>query len=88
VIDGRIMTLTTAALPDWILPASASGDVVQAPAELSPDLKPHYTLITIPVHESSVFGSIPDPDVYAYRTATTLGPFPIYRLNSNTNEVK
>lgn len=88
VIDGRLVLPSRGMLPDWVLPVSASGDVIQAPADLPPDLKPHYTLITIPVHESSVFGSIPDPDVYAYRTATTLGPFPIYRLNSDTNEVK
>jgi hypothetical protein len=49
-------------------------------------VKSHYTLITIPVHDSTMFDSIPEPDVYQYHTSATRVPFQIYQLNANTNE--
>jgi 4-amino-4-deoxy-L-arabinose transferase-like glycosyltransferase len=84
VIDGRIME-PPSELPDWVLPVSASGDVTREPAAL-PELQPRYTLITIFVHDSSMFNSIPEPDVYQFHTMAARVPFQIYQLNANTNE--
>jgi hypothetical protein len=88
VIDGRIMAPPPGELPDWILPASVSGDVTRESMALPDFLKPHYTLITISVHDSTMFDSIPEPDVYQYHTTSALVPFQIYQLNTNTPETK
>jgi 4-amino-4-deoxy-L-arabinose transferase-like glycosyltransferase len=86
VIDGRIMAPPPGVLPDWILPVSVSGDVTREAVALPDFVKSHYTLITIPVHDSTMFDSIPEPDVYQYHTSATRVPFQIYQLNANTNE--
>ena len=85
VINDRIMGPPEGKLPDWILPSPASGVVAQAPAQL-PDLFSHYTLITIPVHDSRLGDSVPEPEYYRYKTVQNLAPFLIYQLNANTNE--
>jgi 4-amino-4-deoxy-L-arabinose transferase-like glycosyltransferase len=85
VIDGRIMAPPPGELPDWILPASVSGDVTQEPVALPDYLQSHYTLVTISVHDSTMFDSIPEPDVYQYHMTAARVPFQIYQLNANTN---
>ena len=84
VIDGLIMTPPAGQLPDWILPVSVTGDVTREPGAL-PELQPRYTLITISVHDSSMFDSIPEPDVYQFHATITRVSFQIYQLNANTN---
>lgn len=86
VIDGRIMAPPPGELPDWILPLPTAGVVAQAPMALPDFLQPHYTPITISVHDSPQGDSVPEPRYYQYQSAKTRAPFQIYELNSRTNE--
>jgi 4-amino-4-deoxy-L-arabinose transferase-like glycosyltransferase len=85
VIDGVLMAPPRGRLPDWILPSSASGVMAQEAVELPDFLKPYYETITIPVHDSSRGGSIPEPDAYQYHSAQTRVPFVIYKLNAGAS---
>ncbi|MGA2179978.1 MAG: glycosyltransferase family 39 protein [Verrucomicrobiota bacterium] len=80
VIDGHIMGPPEGQLPDWILPNSASGVVAQESVALPEFLRPHYEMITIPVHDSVQAGSVPEPDIYQYRSVPARVPFTIYKL--------
>jgi 4-amino-4-deoxy-L-arabinose transferase-like glycosyltransferase len=85
VINGHFMGIAGKA-PDWILPLPASGIVPQAPAPLPDVLKPDYTPISIPVHDSPLGDSLPEPGCYQYHTAQTTVPFLIYKLNGLTDK--
>jgi hypothetical protein len=87
VIDGRIAPPPSDVLPDWILPVSVSGDLTREPVVLPDSLKSHYTLITIPVHDSGMLDSVPEPDLYQYRMPATSVPFLIYQLNARSPSV-
>jgi 4-amino-4-deoxy-L-arabinose transferase-like glycosyltransferase len=80
IINGHIMEPPEGQLPDWILPNSASGVVAQEAVSLPDFLKPHYEMITIPVHDSVQAGSVPEPDIYQYRSVPARVPFTIYKL--------
>jgi 4-amino-4-deoxy-L-arabinose transferase-like glycosyltransferase len=86
VVDGRIMAPPEGELPNWILPLPTAGVMAQEPMALPDFLKPHYTLITISVHDSPLGDAVPEPRYYQYQTAQTRVPFQIYKLNSSTNE--
>jgi 4-amino-4-deoxy-L-arabinose transferase-like glycosyltransferase len=86
VVNGLIMAPPPGKLPDWILPSTASGVVHQAPVPVPDYFKSHYRLITIPVHDSVLGDSMPEPDYHEYKTTDTLVPFVIYQLNEHTNE--
>ena len=86
VIDGHIMAPAGGRLPDWILPASASGVVSQEAVALPEFLKSHYEKITILVHDSALGDSIPEPDSYQYQTVQTRVPFVIYKLNTSATD--
>ena len=84
VIDGVLVA--PGRLPEWILPNSASGIYVQEPVALPDFLKPYYETITIQVHDSVRWGSIPEPDIYQYQGVQTRVPFVIYHLKAGTND--
>jgi len=86
VIDGHIMAPAGGRLPDWILPTSASGVMTQKAVALPDFLKSHYEKITIPVHDSALGDSIPEPDAYQYQTIQTRVPFIIYKLNAHATD--
>jgi 4-amino-4-deoxy-L-arabinose transferase-like glycosyltransferase len=85
IIDGRMMAPAPGQLPDWILPASASGIAAPDGGALPEHLKPRYEMITISVPDSLEGDSIPEPDLYQYRTAPTMTPFVIYRLRAGAD---
>lgn len=85
VINGHIMGPPEGQLPDWILPNSASGVVAQEPVALPDFLRPHYEMITIPVHDSVQAGSVPEPDIYQYHSVPARTPFIIYKLKAGAN---
>ena len=76
VIDARIAT--PQALPDWILPQSASG-LLERQLAVPESIKSNYETVTLSVHDSDRFDNVPEPDVYQYWTATKLTRFLIYR---------
>lgn len=76
VVDARIAT--PRALPDWILPQSASGLLEQELA-VPESIKPNYETVMLSVHDSDPFDNVPEPDVYQYWTPTKLTRFVIYR---------
>ncbi len=86
IINGQIMAPPPGKLPDWILPDTASGVIAQGPVAVPNYFKSHYRLITIPVHDSVLGDSTPEPDFHEYKTAKTFIPFVIYQLNRQTNE--
>ena len=86
IINGHIMGPPEGQLPDWILPNSASGVVAQEPVALPEFLRPHYEMITIPVHDSVQAGSVPEPDVYQYHSVPARVPFILYKLKAGTND--
>lgn len=86
VIDGVLMAPPKGRLPEWILPNSASGVVAQDTVALPDFLKPHYELITLPVHDSVKGDSVPEPDIYQYRSVPVRVPFIIYKLKAGTND--
>jgi len=86
VIDGVLMAPPRGRLPDWILPSSASGVMAQEPVALPDFLKPHYEMITIPVHDSLRGDSIPEPDAYQYQSVPTQAPFVLYKLNAGAGQ--
>ena len=86
VIDGVLMAPPKGRLPEWILPSSASGVVVQDAVALPDFLKPFYRTITISVHDSVRGDSIPEPDSYRYHSVQVRAPFILYRLNAGTND--
>ena len=86
IINGHIMGPPEGQLPDWILPNSASGVVAQEPVALPEFLRPHYEMITIPVHDSVQAGSVPEPDIYQYHSVPARVPFILYKLKADTND--
>ena len=85
VIDSRfVQDAQTKGLPDWVLSESASGVMEQSPQPLPEALRPVYQAITVPVHDSSRLGVVPDPDVYEY-TAAPLRPFLIYKRQAGVD---
>jgi 4-amino-4-deoxy-L-arabinose transferase-like glycosyltransferase len=84
VINGRIMAPVRA--PDWVLPIPASGVVLQSPMLLPDSAKSHYTSIILPVHDTLLSASVPEPGGYQYHTTPSRALFLIYELNSLTNE--
>jgi len=66
-------------LPDWILPESASGLVTQHPLHVPGAAMPSYDAIILSVHDSDRFDSVPEPDVYQYRTTSQRADFLIYK---------
>ena len=76
VIDARLSPPDS--MPDWILPQSASGLFVR-PLAIPESAKPYYDQVIIPVHDSDRFDSVPEPDVYQYRTTPKRSEFVLYR---------
>ena len=66
-------------LPDWILPESASGLVTQHPLHVPGAAMSSYDAIILSVHDSDRFDSVPEPDVYQYRTTSQRADFLIYK---------
>jgi len=83
IIDARLEVPT--ALPDWILPESASGVVTQPPLGVPDSVKSSYETIILSVHDSDRLDSIPEPDVYQYRTTSQPSDFVIYRKRRQTS---
>jgi hypothetical protein len=77
VIDARLRVPDT--LPDWILPQSAGGVLIQSPLALPETVKPYYQAIIIRVHDSDQIDSVPEPDTYRYRTTEKRTDFIIYK---------
>ena len=86
VINGRFMAPDPGKLPDWFLPFPASGVVAQPTVPLPDAYKPYYTPIWIQIHNSYLADSLPEPDLYKYRTPADRTPYLIYKLNTLTNE--
>ncbi|MGA2240779.1 MAG: hypothetical protein ABSH11_01900 [Verrucomicrobiota bacterium] len=86
IIDVRMMAPAAEQLPEWILPSSASGVVVQDGGALPKFLKPRYEMITIPVHDSPRCDSVPEPDLYQYQSVQARAPFIIYKLKAGAND--
>jgi len=82
VIDARLEVIT--AFPDWILLESASGVVTQPPLLVPDSVKSSYETIILSVHDSDRLDSIPEPDVYQYRTTSQRSDFVIYRKRRPT----
>jgi 4-amino-4-deoxy-L-arabinose transferase-like glycosyltransferase len=82
IIDARLEVPT--ALPDWILPESASGVVAQPPLQVPDSVKSSYETIILSVHDSDRLDSIPEPDVYQYRTTSQRADFLIYKKRGTT----
>ena len=84
IIDARLLNgRIPDTLPDWILPQSASGLIVTGTIGLG-TWSTYYDEVVLQVENSSRYGSIPDPDVYRYRTKGQLAPFVIYRRKAGT----
>ena len=77
VIDARLAKPDT--FPDWILPQSASGVLIQDPLLLPETVKPYYEAISIRVHDSDRIDCVPEPDTYQYRTTEKWTDFVIYK---------
>ena len=82
VIDGRLNPPGDGQLPDWYESRSASA-IVQEPVPLPEFMKPYYERVEIPVPDASAAGSIPQPGIYQYQTATDKVLFVIYRLKTS-----
>jgi 4-amino-4-deoxy-L-arabinose transferase-like glycosyltransferase len=86
VINGRIMAPNPGTLPDWFLPFPAAGVVAQPTVPLPDVYRPYYTPILVQIHNSYLSDSVPEPDLYKYRTPPGRTPYVIYELNTLTNE--
>jgi hypothetical protein len=70
-------------LPDWILPKSLTGDVIEKPFEMPDVLKPYYEKMTLTVHDSTQMDNIPEPEAFQHETAKSPAPFVIYKLKTS-----
>lgn len=81
IIDASLNgDVLTDPLADWVMSESAAGLVNFIPMQLPPVLAPYYEAVLLPVHPSPRSGSIPDPDLYQYRSPDGVGQMVIYRL--------
>ncbi|MBF0517454.1 MAG: glycosyltransferase family 39 protein [Nitrospirae bacterium] len=80
VIDARLSNSFPAdKLPDWIFPVSASGISGKAAIALPESLFKYYDTVSLPVHNSSRRGDIPEPDQYEYFTNREIVPMVVYK---------
>ena len=79
IVDARLTRDPFHPLPDWVLPASATGDLDER-NNLPDSLKPRYEKITLSVHNSTQVDTIPEPEAYELQTAGSMAPFVIYKL--------
>jgi hypothetical protein len=82
IVDARLAPTVTEPLPDWILSESASGVVEQPRLELPPQLNTRYEPVVLSVHNSPRGGSIPQPEVFQYRSAPDRVQYIIYKKRS------
>ncbi len=66
-------------LPDWIFAQSASGTVDQPELQLPAVLENDYELIVLPVHDSPICDSCPQPESHVSFTSDRLIGFKVYK---------
>jgi hypothetical protein len=79
IVDARFAKWRLTELPDWIVAGAVGEPDEAAPGAPGAALAAHYERIAVEVHDSSPYGSSPEPDLHEYRTARARSYFIVYR---------